>query len=213
MFTGIVEGIGIVKNITRIQSGITLTINANNNILENTKIGDSIAVNGVCLTAVKIDNSSFCVDVSFETINKSNIGKLHINEHVNLERALRFSDRLSGHIVLGHIDSTSKILTIKKNGAFYLLRIACSEFIYKHCVDKGSISIDGISLTISNLQRSFLEVAVIPHTFENTNLKYKRPQDEVNIELDIIGKYIEKIVNGKTKDIDESFLKENGFIS
>lgn len=210
MFTGIVEEVGTLKNITRAQSGITLTINADN-ILQNTKIGDSIAVNGVCLTVVKIDNGAFFVDVSFETLNKSNIGKLHINEHVNLERALRFSDRLSGHIVLGHVDTTSKIITIKKSGEFYLLRIRCNEFIYKHCVDKGSVSIDGISLTISNLQRSFLEVAIIPHTFENTSLKYKSVQNEVNIELDIIGKYIEKMVNGKLENIDEPFLKENGF--
>lgn len=210
MFTGIIEEIGSIKSISRMQNGTKLTINADT-VLQDTHIGDSIAVNGVCLTAVKIDSSSFCVDVSFETINRSSIGKLHINEHVNLERALKFSDRLSGHIILGHVDSTTKILSIKKSGAFYLLKAECSEFIYRHCVDKGSIGIDGISLTISNLQRSFLEVAVIPHTFENTSLKYKRPQDKVNIELDIIGKYIEKIVNSKAGNIKESFLRENGF--
>ncbi len=208
MFTGIVEDVGRVFKITKKSDGIRLVL-ATDNVLNDVKIGDSIAVNGVCLTVVELDSAKFSVDVSFETINKSNIGMLKVNDYVNLEKALKLSDRLDGHIVLGHVDSKASIGEVKKIGDFYVLKVYIDDYVFGHCVDKGSVAVDGISLTISRLESSFFEVAVIPHTFENTNLKYKKPGDLVNIEVDILGKYVEKMLKKST--IDERFLAEHGF--
>ncbi len=209
MFTGIVEEIGIVNRISSQSDGVILSIEADK-VLDDLKLGDSVAVNGVCLTAIDIKSDAFSADVSFETLSRSNIGSLKRNDVVNLERALKVSDRLSGHIVLGHVDSKALVSNIQKRGNFYILKIVIDPYIYRHCVKKGSIAIDGISLTISDLNSSFLEVAVIPHTFENTNLKYKKSSDYVNIEVDVLGKYVEKFF--KKGPIDEEFLSENGFI-
>ncbi len=209
MFTGIVEEVGSVELLVQKRRGLLLYVNAKR-VLENVKIGDSIAINGVCLTVVDIGSNKFSVDVSFETIEKSNIGKLKRGESVNLERAMPADGRFDGHIVLGHVDSTGSVLDIKKLGEFYILKVAINDYIFKHCVDKGSVSVDGISLTISRLESAYFEVAVIPHTFENTNLKYKKAGDVVNIEVDIIGKYVEKMLKKST--IDKQFLSEYGFL-
>ncbi len=209
MFTGIIEEVGKIKSINRISSGFTIDITADR-VLQNSKVGDSIAVNGVCLTATGIDDKKFSVDVSFETLRVSNIGNLKINDSVNLERALLLSDRLSGHIVLGHIDSKTKVNNISKQGDFYLLQIANNSYINRYSVEKGSITIDGISLTIAKKTSSFLEIAIIPHTFSNTTLQYIKPGNYVNIEVDILGKYIEQFTNQKS--ITKDFLMENGFV-
>jgi riboflavin synthase len=209
VFTGIIEDVGIVKDIKSKSQGIRVSFYSEK-ILEDVKLGDSIAVNGVCLTAIDIKGNIFSVDVSFETVSKSNIGRLRIGDRVNLERALKVSDRLDGHIVLGHVDGVGNVLSIERRGEFYILRISISDYVSNHCVDKGSVSIDGISLTISRLEGTSLEVAVIPHTFNNTNLMHKKTGETVNIEVDILGKYVEKMLKKGT--IDERFLAENGFV-
>ncbi len=208
MFTGIVEEIGSIKSISAKPEGLGIIIESNH-IAENTKIGDSIAINGICLTVTSILNKTFSTDVSFETVNRTNIGKLKINDKVNLERALTANGRFDGHIVLGHIDTTARIRSITKIGEFYILSLDIDNYIFDHCVDKGSIAVDGISLTISKLTASFLEAAIIPHTFEHTSLKFKRIGDLVNIEVDILSKYVEKML--KKSKIDVQFLAKHGF--
>ncbi len=210
MFSGIVEEIGSIELIQRMPSGLKLYVKCKK-ILDDLKLGDSVAVNGVCLTAVEINNDSFAADVSFETLSKSNLGDLKIKDFVNLERALKVSDRLSGHIVLGHIDSKCIISKIQKRGDFYILGVSIDDYVYRYCIKKGSVCIDGISLTINEIDNTYLELAIIPHTFENTNLRYKKVGNYVNIEVDVLGKYVEKMLK-LGSSIDENFLKENGFI-
>ncbi len=209
MFTGIVEEVGLIDSIQRITSGLKLTIGCEK-ILDDLKPGDSVAVNGVCLTAVEVKDNFFNVDVSFETLSKSNINDLNINGHVNLERALKVSDRLSGHIVLGHVDSKCTISKIEKRGDFYIVGLSINSDVFGYTVKKGSICVDGISLTVNELSNTYLELTIIPHTFENTNLRYKKAGEYVNIEVDVLGKYVEKMLK-KGSRIDEDFLKENGF--
>ncbi len=208
MFTGIIEDVGRVREVSSIKSGVRLTISSK--LSKELKNGDSVAVNGACLTVVEEKEDSFSVDVSFETLNRTNLGKLRSGKRVNLERALKLSDRLDGHVVMGHVDTTATIKSINRVGEFYLLTIAIDSYTFEHSVEKGSIAIDGISLTIAKLTKGSLDVAVIPFTYENTNLKYLKPKDSVNIEVDIIGKYIEKFIK-KPQTLTEDFLKMHGF--
>ena len=208
MFTGIVEDVGIVKEVISIRSGVRLKIGSK--ISKELKNGDSVAVNGACLTVVERKEDNFSVEVSFETLNRTNLGKANSGKRVNLERALRLSDRLDGHIVLGHVDTTATIKSINRVGEFYILSIAIDSYTFEHSVEKGSIAIDGISLTIAKLTENSLDVAVIPFTYENTNLKYLKPGETVNIEVDIIGKYVKKFMK-KPQTLTEDFLKMHGF--
>ena len=208
MFTGIVEDVGIVKEVISIRSGVRLKIGSK--ISKELKNGDSVAVNGACLTVVERKEDNFSVDVSFETLNRTNLGKANSGKRVNLERALKLSDRLDGHIVLGHVDTTATIKSINRVGEFYILSIAIDSYTFEHSVEKGSIAIDGISLTIAKLTENSLDVAVIPFTYENTNLKYLKPGETVNIEVDIIGKYVKKFMK-KPQTLTEDFLKMHGF--
>ncbi len=208
MFTGIVEDVGIVKEVISIRSGVRLKIGSK--ISKELKNGDSVAVNGACLTVVERKEDNFSVEVSFETLNRTNLGKDNSGKRVNLERALRLSDRLDGHIVLGHVDTTATIKSINRVGEFYILSIAIDSYTFEHSVEKGSIAIDGISLTIAKLTENSLDVAVIPFTYENTNLKYLKPGETVNIEVDIIGKYVKKFMK-KPQTLTEDFLKMHGF--
>ena len=208
MFTGIVEDVGIVKEVISIRSGVRLKIGSK--ISKELKNGDSVAVNGACLTVVERKEDNFSVEVSFETLNRTNLGKANSGKRVNLERALKLSDRLDGHIVLGHVDTTATIKSINRVGEFYILSIAIDSYTFEHSVEKGSIAIDGISLTIAKLTENSLDVAVIPFTYENTNLKYLKPGETVNIEVDIIGKYVKKFMK-KPQTLTEDFLKMHGF--
>lgn len=198
MFTGIVEEIGYVKSF----DGSKLTVECQK-ILENTKIGDSVAIDGCCQTVVSLNDNGFCSIVSSETLKITK--GFNIGSYVNLERALMPADRLGGHIVQGHIDGIAKYIG---NSQFEL-----PKNLEKYVIYKGSISINGVSLTISKIEKNIFSVAIIPHTLENTNLKYLKSGDFVNIETDILGRYIEKLLlsqdnTGITKD----FLKENGFV-
>ena len=208
MFTGIIEETGKILSITDKIVVIEADI-----VLKNTKIGDSIAVNGVCLTVTDLSNCSFCADVSPETFRVSALKELKKGSIVNLERAMAADGRFGGHIVSGHVDSIARIIAIEKNTEFYNLKISLNSDSSRYVVKKGSITIDGISLTVANIANNIVTIAIIPHTFENTNLKTHQKDDLVNIEVDILAKYIEKFLS--TSDnrsrIDMDFLQRNGF--
>tara|TARA_B100001029_G_C15033797_1_gene438773 strand:- start:517 stop:1173 length:657 start_codon:yes stop_codon:yes gene_type:complete len=201
MFTGIVETIGIIDKIIKNKKGKTFIIQASK-IMDDLQIGDSISVNGVCLTVTKIENPKFYLDLVPETLKFSNLGDLKDCSKVNLERALTMSTRLSGHLLQGHIETVGVIVEKNKieNGAELIVAID-PKFI-KYCIPKGSIALDGISLTIANINENFIKIAIIPHTLKKTNLIFKDIGDSLNIETDIIGKYIERLIN-----IDE--IEEN----
>lgn len=208
MFTGIIEETGIIRQITN----NTITINCKK-VLEDTKLGDSIAVDGVCLTVRNIDNIGFSADISPETKKITILSKLKIGSIVNLERAMKLSDRIGGHIVSGHIDTVGEIISIKKTNDFYELEFEFEKHFNKLVVPKGSISINGISLTIAECRDNRIKTAIIPHTFENTVLKLSKEKDNVNIEFDILAKYVEKNLLSKDNNkITMDILQENGFL-
>lgn len=210
MFTGIIEEVGKIKNI---QGGTNykLTIAASK-ILEDIHLGDSIAVNGICLTAISWDNGSFTVDVMRETLERTSLHRLRAGSFVNLERALAANGRFGGHIVSGHIDGTGEIINIRRDANAVWYKIKTSEKIMEFIIEKGSIAIDGISLTVAKVDRSAFYVSVIPHTLENTILLSKKPGDIVNLENDIVGKYIKSFTDKNSNSpLCESFLKSNGF--
>lgn len=213
MFTGIVEEIGKIKSFKKGLNGAELEIECSK-VLCDTKIGDSIAVNGVCQTVTQLLKSSFKVQLSDETLNITTFNNAHSGDIVNLERALTLSSRLGGHIVSGHIDCIGKFLNKQKLSGFYNLTFEISKSQQKYVVYKGSITINGISLTVAELSGNIITVAIIPHTFENTNLKTLKNGDFVNIETDILGKYVENFlsVTDNKKDISMDFLIENGYV-
>ena len=212
MFTGIIEEIGKIKVIQKIGKNNSLTISCNR-ILEDMKLGDSIAVNGICLTVSRFDNKSFTADVMQVTIQKSNLGKCRAGEYVNMERALQLKSRLGGHLVSGHIDGTGKIMSITKNENAKIYKIQINSEQRKYMIAEGSICIDGISLTISELEQDHLTISIIPETMKNTILQYKKPGDTINIESDMLGKYLYNFLQKKsTKDISIDFLSENGYV-
>lgn len=217
MFTGIVEEIGTIKQIKNGLKSSKLIINCNK-VLEKTEIGDSICTNGVCLTVTNINKGTFEADVMAETIRKSNLNTLKIGSKVNLERALSLSTRLGGHLVSGHIDGIGYIKDLKKEDSSIWITIKTSADILRYIVYKGSITIDGISLTIAYVDDDVFKVSIIPHTLQQTILSSKNIGDSVNLECDMIGKYVEKLLGITSPDkqqannINETFLKENGFI-
>ena len=208
MFTGIIEETGTVKTITN----NSITIEAST-VLEGTKTGDSISVNGVCLTVTELSSKFFKADVSYETINVTSLKYLNNGSVVNLERAMPADGRFGGHIVSGHIDGKGRCKSVTKENSFYKMLIEIPSELTKYVVKKGSITVDGISLTVAEIRDNNVEIAVIPHTFENTNLKKLKSGDFVNIETDILAKYIEKFLStGDNKTgISIDFLMENGF--
>lgn len=215
MFTGIIEEIGTVKNIQRNGSNSFIVIEAKK-VLEDVHIGDSIAVNGVCLTVTRTDGSIFQADVMNETLSRSSLGELRQGSKVNLERAMAANGRFGGHIVSGHIDGTGTIADIKNDGIAVWYTIAANADIMRYIVEKGSIAIDGISLTVAKVTDRDFSVSVIPHTAEMTILSTKSKGQTVNLENDIIGKYVEKLMkpaeNSEKSGIDTAFLASNGFI-
>ncbi len=211
MFTGIIEEVGAVRNLSRGGQACSISISAKK-ILEGTKIGDSIAVNGVCLTVTSIDSSGFTADVMPETLRRSSLGNLTVGKSVNLERAMAANGRFGGHIVTGHIDGTGTIRAIQPEGNAVLFRISAGADLLRYVVEKGSIAIDGISLTVASVTVADFTVSLIPHTRAETSLREKRVGDRVNLETDILGKYVAKLIfpsSGVTMD----FLRETGFLS
>ena len=215
MFTGIVEEIGTVKNIVKKGKTLLLTINASA-ILEDVHLGDSISVNGVCLTVTDFTKNEFSVDVMPETFQASNLSTLVSSQKVNLERAMAANGRFGGHIVSGHIDGTGKIVSVNamENAVMYKINIPSS--FAKYCLQKGSITIDGTSLTIFEVETDIVTISLIPHTRSHTILGSKKVGDVVNIEFDLLGKYVEKMLGmnetKKSSTITTSFLSQNGYI-
>ena len=201
MFTGIVEECGTVLGVLKNGVSGSLQIQAST-VLEGTKTGDSIAVNGVCLTVTKLTKSSFTADVMAETFRRTNLGSLGKNSHVNLERAMAADGRFGGHIVSGHIDGTGVISRIKEEGNAVWIYISAPQSILNLIVEKGSVAVDGISLTVAAVSDKEFAVSVIPHTRENTALSGKKTGAVVNLENDIIGKYVQKLTG--TAQINES---------
>lgn len=215
MFTGIVEEIGTVKTVQRSGTSSLIRIEAKK-VLSDIHLGDSIAVNGVCLTVTDFDGSTFQADVMNETLSRSSLGSLKIGSPVNLERAMSAEGRFGGHIVSGHIDGTGTVSDIRKDGIAVWYTITASPHIMRYIIEKGSIAIDGISLTVAKVTDSSFSVSIIPHTAEQTILSQKNRGDTVNLENDMIGKYVEKLMKS-TEPEDKSklsmdFLAKNGFI-
>ena len=208
MFTGIIEETGRVKTVTNNK----ITIFAKT-VLSKTKTGDSISVNGVCLTVTLIGNDFFEADVSPETLRVTAFNELKTGSLVNLERAVQVGSRLGGHIVSGHIDGIGRVKYIKHDGQFFNLTLEVSSELARYIVQKGSITVNGISLTVADIDGRNVTIAVIPHTFENTNLKTLKVGDFVNIETDILAKYVEKFLStdNNKSGISMEFLAEHGF--
>lgn len=193
MFTGIIEELGSVRSIEERGENARLVIAAQV-VTEGTNHGDSISVNGVCLTALDITKDSFAADVSRETLLRSTLGRLRPGAPVNLERAVTPATRLGGHIVQGHVDARGQFIGVEDHGESWTLKIAYPKEIGRYLVFKGSVAVEGISLTIAGLTDDHFEIAIIPKTWEVTNLSHLKPGDEVNIEVDVIGKYVEKLL-------------------
>lgn len=213
MFTGIVEEIGIVKSLEFKANGAKIVIGCQK-VVEDVKIGDSIAIDGVCQTVIEFNSSEFSAEISDETLKVTTLGNLKSGNTVNLERALTLSSRLGGHIVSGHVDCMGKFINIEKLSDFYNLQFEIPEEQEKYVVYKGSITINGVSLTVANIVDNIVSVAIIPHTYNNTSLKDLKLGQDVNIETDILGKYVEKFLSAKDnkKGISMNFLQENGFV-
>jgi riboflavin synthase len=193
MFTGIIEELGKISAWDKHAGGAKMKISAQTATKDSNE-GDSIAVNGVCLTAIEITSNSFAADVSGETLSRSTLGNLKVGSKVNLERAVTPSTRLGGHIVQGHVDARGELLAAKQDGDFWTVRIGFPKEIAQYLVYKGSISVEGISLTIANLAEDYFEIAIIPKTWELTNLSALKNGDAVNLEADVIAKYVERIM-------------------
>jgi len=223
LFTGIIEGSGIIKKIDKNNQGAVLAIETDINLSES-KIGDSIAVNGACLTAVSLQKNLFKVDMAPETIELTTFKKASAGTKVNIERALRLSDRLDGHLVSGHIDGTGTIASKVKKSNAWIITINVSEKLAHQMIEKGSIAIDGISLTINKCSNKDFEISVIPHTAKVTTIEEKNTGDKVNIETDMLGKYVQKILDKSSgtenrdiidsdhKDISLGLLARKGFL-
>ena len=212
MFTGIIEEVGTIERIEKRSGSAVLHIKAVR-VLSGTEIGDSIAVNGICLTVSGIRNGCFSADATPETVSKTSLSALHQGSAVNLERAARADGRLGGHIVMGHVDGTGTVLSITEDGNSLLLSVRSSDEIMRYIVRKGSVAIDGISLTVAALSDSSFTVSVIPHTAEHTTIHLLRMGSTVNIENDIIGKYVERLLHmQKHEGITAGFLAEYGFM-
>lgn len=217
MFTGLIEDIGIVRKIDKKGNLVNLLIECNLD-LTGTGVGDSIAVDGVCLTVVEPLTRGFRVEVSPETLQRTNLGEIKEKQKVNLERAMRLSDRLGGHIVLGHIDGVGKVEEISKDINSTRMKISASKDIMKYMIEKGSVAIDGISLTVNEYSENEFGINVIPHTASHTTLGEKKVGDTINIENDMIGKYVERFLSkgsigeGGDSKINIEFLSKHGFV-
>lgn len=211
MFTGIIEETGVLKE----QNGGNLVIQADK-VLEDVHLGDSIAVNGVCLTVTEFQKNWFRADVMAETLRRSSLGTLKKGSRVNLERAMAANGRFGGHIVSGHIDGTGTVENMQREGNAIWVTISCGAALLRYIAEKGSIAIDGISLTVAEVRENGFRVSIIPHTGEETTLLARRTGDMVNLETDIIAKYVERLMfpkeaEEKKSGIDLEFLRENGF--
>ena len=212
MFTGLIEDIGTIGKLERKGGGTLLVVN-HGAVLDDLKLGDSVAVDGVCLTITELSSPSFSVEVSAETMRRTILDAKKPHEKVNLERALRLSDRLGGHLVTGHVDEVGTIASIVPEGSSQKITITVSAKTNRYVVEKGSVAVDGISLTVNEVRDDCFSVNIIPYTASKTTLTERRPGDKVNVEADILGKYLERLVSKKPQGkIDAQFLSEHGFL-
>lgn len=222
MFTGIVEELGTVRSIQRKSEGATLEIQASE-VLTDANVGDSIAVDGACLTIVSLTPTVFATDISAETLRRTTLGKRTVGEQVNLERSLRLSDRLGGHLVLGHVDEVATICAWKDEGDASLMWVTISDTTRRYITYKGSVTVDGISLTVSSVSEDSFEVALVPHTKQVTTLGTKRNGASVNIEVDLIARYLETLLKNSGEEtgwteqtgsetLNLHFLAKHGYI-
>ncbi len=211
MFTGIIEELGAVKALRREAGAGRLTLSASR-VLEGTVLGDSICVNGVCLTVVALGRDEFSADVAVETLRVTNLGELKAGAKVNLERALQLSARVGGHLVSGHVDAVGRIREKRDEGNGWRITIDAPDIVLRYLIRKGSVAVDGISLTVADLDHGGFSIAMIPHTAANTTLGFKTAGDSVNLESDIIGKYVERLLAGRVEGrVDLDLLKKAGF--
>ena len=213
MFTGLIEEVGKISSVRQANGKLDLEIFASK-ITRSLKTGDSISVNGVCLTVTKFSSGKFSVDAVAETLKKTTIGDLRIGTEVNLEPALQLSKKLGGHLVQGHVNDTGTITEIKKLGENYLMHISLPSPLGKYLIKEGSIAIDGISLTIADVSANKIVCSIIPHTWKNTNLRARKPGDHVNIEIDVISKYVERFTNNTPEnknELSEEWLTKLGY--
>jgi riboflavin synthase len=211
MFTGIVEGLGKVKRLTMKGADAVLEIETAIN-LTDVSIGDSIAVNGACLTVTSKNQQSFNADVSAETLHRTTLNLLQAGHKVNLEKSLRVGGFIGGHFVLGHVDAAGRILSQAQKSGSLILAVEMNDNLSRYIVEKGSVAIDGISLTVNKLEKNRFYVNIIPHTATNTTLLMKKEGDLVNIETDVLGKYVEKLLHSP-QGIDKDFLAQHGFLN
>ncbi|MCC8029983.1 MAG: riboflavin synthase [Lachnospiraceae bacterium] len=228
MFTGLIEEVGVIQNIRRAQRSCVLTIGCRD-VLNGSAVGDSIAVNGVCLTVTSMGSHSYTADVMAETMNRSSLGRMSPGDCVNLERAVPAGGRFGGHIVSGHIDGTGTVQTVEQDDNAVWYTVSAAPDLLRYIVEKGSVAVDGISLTVAYVDDTCFKVSVIPHTQQVTALRSRRTGDIVNLECDIIGKYVERLLthphsenspenrkenragNRMESRVTEDFLRENGF--
>ncbi len=206
MFSGIIEEIGVVK-----KRNSNLVIGAKK-VLEGLKVGQSIAVNGACLTVTSVTGENFSVDIMPETLRRTNLGLLHYNDPVNLERALVLGGRLGGHIVQGHVDDVGKVISLTPEEKAIIMRISAPLRLMPYIVEKGFIAVDGVSLTVIESDEVSFKVSLVPYTYNNTTLGFRKPGDIVNLEVDIIAKYVERFQKGKKQGLTLDFLAEHGFL-
>jgi riboflavin synthase len=211
MFTGIIEELGTVKALRREAGAARLTLSAAK-VLDGTTLGDSICVNGVCLTVVEMNSTAFSADVAVETLRVTNLGDLQAGKKVNLERALQLSARIGGHLVTGHVDSVGRVREKREEGNGWRIFIDAPASVLRYVIKKGSIAIDGISLTVADVDNAGFAIAMIPHTAKLTTLGFKTAGDSVNLESDIIGKYVERLLEGRREGgVSLDVLKKSGF--
>jgi riboflavin synthase len=211
MFTGLIEEIGHVKSIQRHGTSLRLAIGADK-VLEGVKIDDSICVSGVCLTVITQDENSFTVQVVDETLRKTSLGNLNVGARVNLERALRPSDRLGGHFVQGHVDGVARVVSFENQSSGKLLRVELPNALLPYVIPQGSIALEGVSLTVARIEGNHIGIALIPHTLTSTTLGEARVGDALNVETDLLGKYIARLMQfSKEGGLTENKLKEWGY--
>jgi riboflavin synthase len=218
MFTGIIEEMGVIKSLNRTLGGTRLTILASK-VMADLSVGASVGVNGACLTVVDVSDREFSVEVSPETLTVTTLGTLTVGAPVNLERAMRVNERLGGHLVAGHVDGVGTVRARQQDGNAIVLTIEAPKEILRYCVHKGSITVEGISMTINEIMDRAFTLAVIPHTAKETTLGLKQPGDVVNLEPDLIGKYVERLLQDRGQAparpapvIDKDYLKKRGLL-
>lgn len=211
MFTGLIEENGIISSIKKQNNGAVIAVNCSR-ILDDLKPGDSVAIDGVCQTATKLTNTGFEVETSAETLKLTTLSNYKQGQVVNLERAMLAGGRFGGHIVTGHVEGMGRYLRRETRGLSYNFYFSAPENILKYIIYKGSITVNGISLTVASLEGEVFSVAVIPTTLNETNLRNLNPGDPVNLEPDVLAKYVEKFTSKTSTNITEEFLAENGFL-